>query len=131
RLSARGQRVGVVHGGGVRPHDPVAFQVLRAHRLELFVRVGDRVLVVQVVDPAGAGVLDVKVHLPGLHRRPGAVGALDVGEVADLRAGRGQGELGDVAEDDVLGEVLRADCELDALELGDRRDAAGAHGQGE
>ena len=80
--------------------------VRRRGRLQRRLHVGD-------VEGEDAGVLRIEVDLPARQRRVDQLGAADVLLVGDLEALRLERLLVELAEDERLGEVLRAD--------GDRR----------
>ncbi len=84
----------------------------------------------EVGDPGGAGVLPLHVDLPLELRGAGAGAAGDVGEVLHVGTGRLEQDHRDLAEQQLLGEVLRADGEVGAVEVhvGDRAGQAAAGG---
>ncbi|SLH11092.1 Uncharacterised protein [Mycobacteroides abscessus subsp. abscessus] len=127
--SAGDEGVGVVHRRHRRPQHAVFGEVGGSQLVELGALVGDGCLVAEVVDPAGAGVVVGDVDLAVQLGVAQAVGALDVGQVAHVGAGRRQREFDEVAENVLFGEVLGADGDRDTVEFGHRADAARSHAQ--
>src|SRR5690606_8097128 len=89
----------------------VLLQVGLGGGVELLLGVGDPLVALQVLGPAGAGVLPVQVDLLVLQRAAQDVGAHQPGHVLGLGAGGAQRVDGDLAQDDALGELLGGDPE--------------------
>ena len=92
-----------------RPADAVALEVLFGHRLVQLAAVLDGVLVAQESGPSGPGVFPVEVHLSREQRLAHGVGAHQARLPLDRRPRFLQGLDGDLAEDQLLGKLLRTD----------------------
>ncbi len=103
------ETVGVVEGCPAQPVDVVLGQILFSHRSgELGRIVRDRRRQLQVDGVAGAVVLDVGVDVPVHQGLAGEIGSPEVDVVLDRGAGGLEGDLEDVAQDQLLVEVLRS-----------------------
>lgn len=94
------------------------FEVHLADLLGELLAVAGRILLLEVLGPAGAVVLGVAVDLTGQEGRTGHVGATKVDLAVDVGTGGLEGVGQHVAQDQLLIEVLRADGEADPAEVG-------------
>lgn len=88
------------------------FEVLLGDRLVLFDPIRNGIGVAEEADPGGPVVLPVVIDLATGQGSPRGIGPAQVDLVDDRRSGVLQCQLGDVAEDQLLVEVLGTDGDL-------------------
>ena len=108
-LFADREGVGVVEWGGVEKLQVVLFEVGLRSGVVLFLAIRDRLGVAQVADPDRPRVLPVHVYVAVDKGLPGRVGTGQPDLVLHACPGVFEGLERDVAQDQLLGEVLGAD----------------------
>jgi hypothetical protein len=98
--------------GGLQPPDPILRQVFLGNCFVLLLAVRNGLLVPEVDYPAGPRVLPVRVDLAGFQRLAGRVSPGQAGPVGYRCTGGLEGLNGNLAEDQLLGELLGADGDL-------------------
>jgi hypothetical protein len=106
----RGERLRVVHRRGIEPDQIVLLRVGVLHGQVRPFGIADR-RQVQHGDQRRAGVLRIQVDLAALQGRHRDVGGAEVQLARDVQAGVLEALRVELAQDELLGEVLRADLD--------------------